>query len=280
MTSLRAEFLIEAVVKAADTLRAEHDMTPRNAVINRTLTGLVQSLSEAYGADDEQTVLGDPRIAATRAGLLEKLSLAESEMEKFWADEFLSRPALAYEDLQDFWYWDCYDKLVDKEITCLPADTMAAGRRAVFIGAGALPLTAIILHRKTGMPVTCVDSDPAACRRAEALIEKLGITNMRVICADGTDLNYNRFDTVFVASLVPQPLKEEIIDEIRNSKTQTFVAVRSAERLHTLLYEPFDESAAVLSECRLIGRTDFDTQVINTTIVYHSPAGRRVSGPR
>lgn len=279
MSSLRSEFVIQTVIKALDTLGRETDLSPRNNTINKTLTNLVKTLASTYELTEEAEILSDPRVQKARPRLLEKLSIAEAEMEKFWSDHFLGKDTLEVEDLKGFWYWDCYEKLVDKEIACLPAEKATADSSAVFIGAGALPLSAVILHQKTGMTVTCVDSDPDACRKADALFQKLGLNDMRVICADGEDLNYNRFDTAFVASLVPQEGKDLIIEEIRNSKTETLLAVRSAERLHSLLYDPFNEASPNLSSWNFINRTAHDSQVINTTLLYHSPAGRPAPAP-
>jgi len=266
--SLRTEFVIKSVLEALDVLCRESDLSPRNEIINSTLGGLVKTLAATYEYSEEEAILADPRIAEARPKLLEKLSIAEAEMEKYWTDRFLQKDSLTVEDLKEFWYWNCYENLVDLEIACLPPAARDNGRGAVFVGAGALPLTAIILHMKTGMPVTCVDRDPEACAQAQALFEKLGLTDMRVIRADGQDLDYNNYATVFVASLVPDAAKKQIVKNVRNNTDKTFLAVRTAERLHALLYEPFEPGNDMMRGYSLSGKTPHSPLTINTTLVY------------
>lgn len=268
---LRTEFVVQSVLEALDVLCREADLSPRNPQVNSTLSHLVKTLAATYEFTEEEEVLADPRVARARPRLLEKLSQAEGEMEKFWAEHFLAKESLTIPDLKEFWYWDCYENLVDLELACLPmtANDDAAGG-AVFVGAGALPLTAIIMHLKTGMPVTCVDRDPEACDKAAALFARLGLTDMQVICASGEDIDYRDFSTVIVASLVPNPAKEKIVEAVRRNPEPAFLAVRSAERLHTLLYEPFEPDAQAMTGYSLFSRTPHNPQTINTTLVYRS----------
>lgn len=267
---LRTEFIVKTVLEALDVLCRETDLSPRNAPINEALSRLVATLAGIYDFTEEQQVLADPRVAQARPQLLEKLSQAEGEMEKFWAEHFLSKESLTYEDLKEFWYWDCYENLVGQEMDCLPPEAVDSERGAVFVGAGALPLTAIILHVKSGMPVTCVDRDPDACAKAAALCSKLGLTGMHIVCADGEDVDYGQFSTVIVASLVPNPAKEAIMQSVSSNQTPAFLAVRTAERLHTLLYEPFEPGAKTMESYRPFSRTVHNPQTINTTLVYRS----------
>ncbi len=277
---LRTEFVIKTVLEALETLCRQTDLTPHNEIINQTLSHLVETLAATYERTEEEIILSDPRVRAARPRLLEKLSQAEAEMEKYWADRFLAHDDLDVEDLKEFWYWDNYEQLVDMEMDCLPDakenlswihSCQAKGKDgAAFIGSGALPLSAIILHLKTGMKVTCIDSDPEACEKSAKLLDKLGLTGMDVICADGEDMTYDQFSTIFVASLIPNDAKENIVKRAREGSTETFIAIRSAERLHTLLYEPIDEDREILTDCRLVSRTKHDAEVINTTLVYHS----------
>lgn len=265
---MRTEFVIKTVLNAADTLLTESDLSPRNRKINDALTLLVGTLSESYHSGEERVILNDPRIKAIRPKMLEKLAIAEGEMEKYWADRFNARPQLDLKGLRDFWYWQNYEDLAGGEIKQMPKLSLADGESIAFVGSGALPLTAIILHEKTGLPVTCVDNDPKACDDARKLVKKLGLEdNIRIVEADGRTHDYADNPVVFVASLVPQ--KEAVIDRIRETSGRTaHIAVRSAERLHTLLYEPVDEELLELSGCDYRARTPHDPKTINTTVFF------------
>ncbi len=272
---LRTEFVIATVLEVLDVLCRESDLSPRNGIINSTLTHLVETLAGTFEFLEEEyrAVLSDPRIEKARPLLLEKLSVAEAEMEKYWTDRFLAKDSLTTEYLKEFWYWSCYESLVDLEMACLPPDAFEPGRGAAFIGAGALPLTAIILHLKTGMRVACIDNDPEACDKAEALIAKLGLSDaMPVIRAAGEYLDYDDYGTVFVASLVPDAAKKKIIDIIADSPNPVFTAVRSAERLHTLLYEPFEPAGRDMEGHKFFTKTLHNPATINTTLFYRNAA--------
>ena len=262
---LKSEFIIQTVLNALETLTSENDLSPRNPVINKTLSHLVHTLASTYEYSEETAALKDPRIRQARPHLLEKLSKAEAEMEKYWADYFGEKETIGIEDLKEFWYWDNYEELVDRELDNFPKD--ATDHSIAFIGSGALPLTAIIMHLKTGCPVTCVDSDYDACEKSQALIDKLGLENVHVLHAEGNAPRYNSFSTVIIASLIPQDQKDEIVGKLKQDKSSVYVAVRSAERLHSLLYEPVNTEKQ-FSELDYLGKTKQDSSVINTTLVF------------
>ncbi len=286
--TMRHEFVIMTVLDAVRILEQQSDLSPKNPIITKTLTNLVKTLTDDYTPEEEHLILNDPRVLNMRQRLLDRLSHAEAEMERFWTECFLRHDNLSCADLEKFWYWENYDKLVDKEIEEIPiADTYqdyeahrgsrlawthrrsaAPSKGAAFVGSGSLPLSAIIFHLKTGMPVTCVDSDHDACRKAAKLLKKLGLSEkIKTLHADGTEVDYQRYSTVFIASLIPNEQKNDIIARVRSVKNPCFIAVRSAERLHTLLYEPFNPDEGNAAKCRQISKTTHDTDVINTTYV-------------
>jgi protein-L-isoaspartate O-methyltransferase len=268
--SEKAETLIRRVLEAHRVMHAETDLSPRNPAVNGALSALVYGVLGTYTPAEEREILSDPRVQAARAPLLRRLAQAEGEMEKFWAEFFCARDTLTPEDLKEFQYWDCYDNLVNGEIAAMPRGVKPeAGQSIAFVGAGPLPLTAIILHLRTGMPVTCVDNDPRACEFAAMLCRKMGLGKIDVVCADGADYSYERHPMVFIASLVPE--KKRVIERIREAGRTAFVALRSADRLHTLLYEPVSDAEMKAAGCSFRGRTAHDPRVINTTLFYAAP---------
>lgn len=262
----KAKKLIRLTLEAHSVMGAASDLSPRNPAINRSLAALVGAVLDTYSPEEERAVLGDPRIGAARPGLLRKLAQAEGEMEKYWAALFCERPEFTPADLRDFMYWDCYERLVGNEIAQMPPGIANGDGSAAFVGAGALPLTAIILHLRTGMKVTCIDSDPQACALASALCRKAGLSGVDVLCADGRDHDYGAHSAVFIASLVPE--KDAVINRIGQTRPGAVIGVRSAERLHTLLYDPVDEFNLRAAGCVEAGRTSHDTKSINTTLFY------------
>jgi hypothetical protein len=273
--SLKTEYTISRIVDAYNVLKTEQDLSPRNEKITQVLTALVGSLSDQYSAKEERAILTDPRVQSVRTPMLDKLAQAEGDMEKYWAEYFLSKDELTVEDLKEFWYWQNYDDLVNGELPHMQSFNKAAGNRAsndndhiVFVGAGPLPLTAIIRHLKTGVRMTCVDNDPVACAQSRKLLQMTGLDqHIDVVEGNGAEIDYSSYSHVIVAALVPN--KSETVGRVRETaEKRVKIGIRSAERLHTLLYDPLDEAMDILKDCSFASRTAHDPKVINTTVFY------------
>jgi hypothetical protein len=190
-------------------------------------------------------------------------------MERCWGETFCARASLAPADLADFTYWDCYRNLVAAELGALPAGLdLGKGESIAFVGAGPLPLSAILMHLSAGARVTCIDRDPRACGLACELCRKAGLTGVEIACAPGASYDYAPHPVVFVASLVPD--KAEVMRCIRERCPHAVVALRSADGLCTLLYDPVDETELAAMGCGFLRRTGYNPQVINTTLFYEA----------
>jgi hypothetical protein len=221
-----------------------------------------------------QAVLDHPDVRAVRRALLAKLAVAEGEMERCWGEMFCARASLAVADLADFVYWDCYRHLVGSELRSLPPDlALSRGRSVAFVGAGPLPLSAILLNVRSGLKVTCIDRNLEACRMAGALCRKLHLSGVDVVCAGGARYDYGQSPVVFIASLVPD--KRKVMRRIRETGPQALVALRSTEGLSTLPYDPVDEAELKAMGCRPFGRTSPGPYAINTTLLYEAAPALR-----
>jgi hypothetical protein len=269
MTQRTAD-MIARVKRAHATLVTEKDLSPNNPAINEALTSLVGGVTQNWTAAEEAAVLAHPDVANVREEMVGKLAIAEGEMEKYWAAHFNARGKLDAEDFKDFIYWGCYDRLVNGEIRAMPKAAFTKDAKIAFVGSGPLPLTALILHQKTGLKITCVDNDPAACALSRELLQKAGIGGIDVVCAAGAEFDYKDYPVVFIASLVPH--KDKVVEKIRAAKTEAWIGLRSAERLHILLYDPVDEATLRAAGCTFSSRTRHDNKTINTTLFYKSDA--------
>jgi nicotianamine synthase-like protein len=274
---MKREDLIACVLQAHQALGSETDLSPRNPIVNDVLSALVRGILEGCPPDDVREVLDDPGVRAMRGELIQRLAVAEGEMERCWGEMFCTRARLAAADFEDFIYWDSYRHLVGAELDNLPPGLdLGKGQSIAFVGAGPLPLSAIMVHLSTGRRVTCIDRDPRACRLACELCRKAGLIGIDVTCADGTDYDFASCPVVFVASLVPE--KAKVMRCIRERCPRARVALRSAEGLRTLLYDPVDETELAAMGCGFLGRTGYNPRVINTTLFYEAaPAAHRNS---
>jgi nicotianamine synthase-like protein len=266
---MQKQDLIACILQAHAALRRETDLSPRNPAINDALSALVASILKGCPPDEEREVLDHPDVRAVRAELIDRLAIAEGEMERCWGETFCARASLAPADLADFTYWDCYRNLVAAELGTLPAGLdLGKGESIAFVGAGPLPLSAILMHLSTGGRVTCIDRDPRACRLACELCRKAGLTGVEIACALGARYDYAPHPVVFVASLVPD--KAEVMRCIRERCPHAVVALRSADGLCTLLYDPVDETELAAMGCGFLRRTGYNPQAINTTLFYEA----------
>jgi Nicotianamine synthase protein len=266
---MQTQDLIAVILQAHAALRREADLSPRNPAINDVLSALVAGILPGCPPEAEREVLDHPGVRAVRGELIARLAVAEGEMERCWAETFCARASLAPADLADFTYWDCYLNLVAAELGALPADLgLGKGESIAFVGAGPLPLSAILVHLATDARVTCIDRDPRACRLACELCRKAGLTGIEIACASGAGYDYAPHPVVFIASLVPD--KAGVMRCIRERCPQAVVALRSAAGLCTLLYEPVDEAELAAMGCGFLRRTGYNPQVINTTLFYEA----------
>jgi hypothetical protein len=266
---MRKEDLVGCILQAHETLGRETDLSPRNPVINDALSALVRGILEGCPPDEAEDVLTDPRVRAIRGELVGRLAVAEGEMERCWSEMLRARASLDAADLESFIYWDCYRNLVAAELGLLPVDLeIGAGQSIAFVGAGPLPLSAILMHLATGRRVTCIDRDPGACSLACGLCRKAGLTGIEIACACGASWDYASHPVVFIASLVPE--KAEVMRCIRRRCPQAVVGLRSAEGLCSLLYDPVDETELAAMGCGFLARTGYNPQVINTTLLYEA----------
>jgi protein-L-isoaspartate O-methyltransferase len=267
--SARAAFVVRLIQDAHAALRVEADLSPRNPRVNQTLSRLVGTLSEPYNAREEREILDHPHVQQVRQELLGLLNRSEFEMEQFWADYFNGCENLNEQTLQEFWYWRNYCDLVDVELEELERHGFGEDSSVVFVGAGPLPLSAIIMHQRTGCRVTCVDVSPEACAKSRQLIEKLGLDDViDVVESNGMGFDYAGYDLAFVAAMVPE--KERVIAKASDDNPECLIAVRSAEGVHEVLYEPYEEHKLLSKAFGLAsaGRSRTVPDIINTTNFY------------
>ncbi|MCD1258347.1 nicotianamine synthase [Paenibacillus athensensis] len=265
------EALIAAALTADAALERERDLSPANPLINAVLSRLVGLAGLTYTPAEERAVLADERIRRLRERLLGKLSIAEGALEHFYAERLGRQPALTLASLGAFPYYANYEALLAlelrhlQELELLPGG--GAGMSAVFVGSGPLPLSAILLQAATGVQVVCVDNNRTACVAAQRLLARLGLEDaLPVVHAAGEAYDYGGHALALVASLVAD--KRAVARQIRVTRPGAALAVRSAEGVRTLLYEPVDEAGLEGLGCRKLGQSSGNGEVINSTLFY------------
>jgi len=117
----------------------------------------------------------------------------------------------------------------------------AIASRAMFLGSGALPLTAVLLARfLPGLRVQCVDNDPEAYELSRILVRRLGMENRTTIIHERAEaVEFQSNDVVICASLLEAP---GLYDALAKHGVKTII-VRDTEGLFRLCYKPATEPA-------------------------------------
>lgn len=173
--------------------------------------------------------------------LRELSSIAEYEMEAFWAKKIIASKD-PQKELEKFWYYKNYEQLVELEyssITCVCKDV----KNFLFIGGGPLPLTAILLCKKYGLTCTVLEKDLESYAMSVALLQVLGLSDgVQVLHIDAEDYTkYSTFSLIYLAAMVGQDevSKNKIISLIHHKiKKGKLLLCRSSHGTRKLLYVP------------------------------------------
>jgi hypothetical protein len=262
--------VIGKIVAVHALLTNESDLSPCNRKISIALRELVDLLLQSYGSAETAAILNHPEVAALRSSLLDRLSEAESALERFWSQRFRNRKTLHVRDLRTFLYWRNYERLLGMELKALAAIWRFKAQKhgeIVFVGGGPLPLSAIVLHMRTGKPVLCVDADGEASECARGLLAKLGLSEVSAVHTDGMDFDYGGASATFIASLANR--KMDVAKRIVETCKEPVVAVRTVDGVRALLYRPADVAALKAAGLSFAGRTKANAETINSTVFFN-----------
>ncbi len=111
-------------------------------------------------------------------------------------------------------------------------------KRALFIGSGPFPISAIWLHQMLGIPVDGLDVSIDAVERSRELIHKLDLSDsIRIIHQESQSYDVSQYDVILIA-LLAKP-KKLILDNIRVSAGKDCeIICRTSFRLRSVIYEP------------------------------------------
>jgi hypothetical protein len=253
-------YAIDFIKQVYQTLSDQTDLSPNNPIVTHCSKRFVEFLSATYLEDWANHLPDAPELVKVTAHLPLLCGLAECEMEKWWCRRFIAHHDISFNGLAEFWYFENYRSLVTAELSLLGP---AVGTRAIFLGSGALPLTAVLLSRLLpGLRVQCIDKDAEACELSCALIRRLGMGDRtKIIQGFAEGVQFQSSDVVICASLLEAPT---LYDALAKGGVKTFV-VRDAEGLFRLCYKP--ASAPPIGYCPG-GRTTACSSRINISRLF------------
>jgi hypothetical protein len=292
---LSVQAYVDRVSNVYSCLTNEDDLSPRNPKVNAALHDFVMDTMAERNQNEIAAILGAPEIQSIIPSLRQLLGRAEHEMEYFCAAAMIDGKIEAeprFSSYRNFIYRQNYEALITAELHAMKwrdqTRPVRAGCESIaLVGAGPLPMSAIMLHQRTGLRVTCIDSSEKACQLGRQLIfflaaEEAGHKDIdkmiHFIHASGEEHDYRLHPVIFIASLVES--KEKIIGRIMDtSNAITTTIIRSAEGLSTLLYRPADDvDGQEKYDVYLVGKTRASPDVINTSLIYRFPAANKTEG--
>jgi nicotianamine synthase len=236
--------LVTEILDLHDALAAEPTLEPgphTDALFTR-LVGLAVARRPASVVD---AVLADPRLRERLPDLRARCAAGEYALERAWAHRVLAAgdPAAA---LAGFPYLQNYRDLTRMEFHAVAGHAPDPPRRALFVGSGPLPLSALLLARH-GVAVDAVDVDHEAVVLGGALARALG-DDVAVREGDVLGLgDLGGYDLVCLAALVglaPADKAAALAHVRARMRPGAMVLARSAHSLRALLYPVLDVSVA------------------------------------
>lgn len=273
-TALLAEILaLHDALVAAPSL----EPGPRTDALFTRLVGLAVAPRPAHVVE---AVLGDRELAGRLTDLRARCADGEYALERAWARRVLAAPDPAAE-LEHFPYLQNYRDLTRIEYHAVAGHAPHAPQRALFVGSGPLPLSALLLARH-GVTVDAVDVDPEAAALGGALARTLG-DEVTVTEGDVLGLgDLGAYDLVCVAALVglaPDDKARALAHVRGRMRPGATVLARSAHSLRGLLYPVLDiagpdgpDGSGGLGGLEPVAVLHPHTDVVNSVVLARVPA--------
>ena len=176
--------LLADILALHDALAAEPSLEPGPRT-DALFTALVALAVAPRAPQEVDAVLADPRLTERLPDLRARCATGEYALERAWAHRVLAADD-PHAALEAFPYLQNYRDLTRIEYHAVAGHAPRAPRRALFVGSGPLPLSALLLARH-GVRVDAVDIDPEAVELGGRLAAALG-DDVRVAAGDVLDL--------------------------------------------------------------------------------------------
>jgi precorrin-6B methylase 2 len=136
-----------------------------------------------------------------------------------------------------------YEELVDKEIKLA---NITKKDKILNIGCGPVPATSLLISKKTGAKITCIDINEGVIKQAKEFLKNQGIKDIKLEHGDGTQYSANEFDIIFISWGV-DPLTSILKNVIKTMKNDARIVIRAPEssNFYYLLEKELDEKIKV-----------------------------------
>jgi len=239
-------------------LAKQNDLSPSNPVVLETISELEALLKRCVLTGIYEEILTAQETADLRQNLPRIYAMAKCELEKHYARQFLNNK-YALTEISDFYYYTNYIHLLREEFSIIPL----IPSRIVFLGCGALPLTAIIIAKRYHqVEVLCVDADGEACDLADNLVRIFRLNrNIKIFQSSANRFSDKNSNAVISAAL----LSGCNVFDTPAAKETPYLLFRHGTGIISILY---DNISRTNDNFRLIASTSSNRVNINSTSLY------------
>jgi nicotianamine synthase len=181
----------------------------------------------------------------------------------------ISKSQDPYRELEKFGSYDVYGKMIDLELKLLKQHKPKI-KSILFIGSGPLPLSSVLMAKRSNIHIDAMDKDAGACRISKKAINKLDLQHkIHIIHADIRKFkDLSKYDAIFIAALagIEKNEKKNIIGHIAQyAQNGTFIILRDAPKLGKLLYPSIN--LHWLKKLNIVELLPPPLGIINSTII-------------
>lgn len=256
----------DKILQIYNVLQGQASLTPSpevDAAFSQLVNIALQNHGEKFSQEVELII---PKLHVLSAE-------GEYELEQFWANRIIKDPFPMIR-LEEYPYYHNYELLTQLEYQSLRVLGERSITKVLFVGSGPLPLAAIILAKRYGIAVVCVDKDAEATALSAKLVKVLGLENLiTIIWGDAhTNLQAGDFDVVIMAALVGMTQEEKlaVLEELHTSlRPGTLMVIRTAHGGRRLLYPYINERS--ISNFNVHAVILPQNEVVNSVIIAEKP---------
>lgn len=232
----------QRIVGLYTELSKQTDLTQDNPHLKPILDALDQLVKSALVEPALEGLEAHPLLQPILPDLQNRYAVAEGEMEKDFARRLLRDEAGMLSLHAHFPYHAAYRNQIRAELDLLAAGpAFAPQSRIIFLGAGAIPLSALLIAEAGDWPLTLVDRDVEAVELARAILARFGLgEQVDVAQAEAGDIDFSAHDLIWMAALLRDYRK--VLACLDRLETRPPILMRGTERASRIIYASPDHA--------------------------------------
>lgn len=133
-----------------------------------------------------------------------------------------------------------FERLIDREVSLLEG---YMPKRVLFMGSGPMPITALCLKDRIGVPLDCLERNSDAIEDSRIVMRKLGCEGqIDIYQGYGEDVDVAAYDVILIA-LLAKPKKAILENILRTCQDDVRIICRTSDGSRSVFYEPTHEGA-------------------------------------